>query len=96
MSGASDREAAAFGDRDFVRAVDHHCVRRGQGESGCIQFHCKIRDTFGCKLHTSLLPKLPIQIPNMCILSDKHSTKLSTYDGQVSSASLRIKDNLIW
>lgn len=42
MSRASDGEAAALFDRYLVRAVDHHCMRRCQGDGGHLQFHCRI------------------------------------------------------
>jgi len=45
MNRASDGEAAALGDRYFLGAVDHHRVRRCQGEAGLLQFHCRVEDT---------------------------------------------------
>lgn len=46
MSRAFDGEAAPSGDRYFFRAVDHHCMRRRQGESGFVQFHCRLENLF--------------------------------------------------
>ena len=39
MGRASDGEAAALADRYFVRAEDHHCMRRCQRDAGLVQFH---------------------------------------------------------
>lgn len=44
--GADDGEAAAPVDRYFVGGVDHHGVRRGQGDTGGLQFYCRNRGGF--------------------------------------------------
>lgn len=46
MSRASDGEAAALGDGYFVRAVDHHRMRRCQGDGGRFQIHCRMETGF--------------------------------------------------
>lgn len=40
VNRTSDSEAGSFGDRYSVRAVDHHRMRRRQGDAGLLQFHC--------------------------------------------------------
>lgn len=46
MGRASDGKAAALVDWYFVRAVDHHSMRRRQGDAGLVQLYCRIKTGF--------------------------------------------------
>ena len=91
---AGDRQAAAFVDRYFVRAVDY--MRRCHGDSGCVHFHCRTDKEF-YKL-TEIIFMFAILYSQISINNTQvgiQCTRLMTCDGEFSYISLRIIDDLI-